>query len=101
MKQGLQGTHNELSDETAMAILQKMAKQRRDSADIYLSQNRPDLAETSGSIKHYSGILPKQMARKSGKVLKNFCDVGATSMKDMERNDGVATKQLPGKPTVV
>lgn len=94
------GAHNELSDETAMAILQKMAKQRRDSADIYLSQNRPDLAETElAQLKIIQEFLPEQMTPEEvEEVLKKIvADVGATSMKDMGKVMGIATKQLAGK----
>ena len=94
------GAHNELSDEAAMAILQKMAKQRRDSADIYLSQNRPDLAETElAQLKIIQEFLPEQMTSEELEVVlkKIIADVGATSMKDMGKVMGIATKQLAGK----
>ena len=94
------GAHNELSDEAAMAILQKMAKQRRDSADIYLSQNRSDLAETElAQLKIIQEFLPEQMTSEELEVVlkKIVADVGATSMKDMGKVMGIATKQLAGK----
>ncbi|NMB49639.1 MAG: GatB/YqeY domain-containing protein [Bacteroidales bacterium] len=94
------GAHNELSDEAAMAILQKMAKQRRDSADIYLSQNRSDLAETElAQLNIIQEFLPEQMTSEELEVVlkKIIADVGATSMKDMGKVMGIATKQLAGK----
>ncbi len=94
------GANNELSDETALVILQKMAKQRRDSADIYLSQNRPDLAEIElAQLNVIQEFLPRQMTpdELEEAVKKIIADVGATSMKDMGKVMGVATKQLAGK----
>ena len=94
------GAHNELSDEAAMAILQKMAKQRRDSADVYLSQNRSDLAETElAQLNIIQEFLPEQMTSEELEVVlkKIIADVGATSMKDMGKVMGIATKQLAGK----
>ncbi|MDR1610422.1 MAG: GatB/YqeY domain-containing protein, partial [Candidatus Symbiothrix sp.] len=94
------GADGELSDETAVKILQKMIKQRKDSAAIYQEQNRPELAEKelaeSGVIEEY---LPKQM---SPEELENalreiIAQVGATSAKDMGKVMGVATKALAGK----
>jgi len=94
------GANNELSDETALAILQKMAKQRKDSADIYLSQNRSDLAETElAQLNVIQEFLPRQMSPEELEeaVKKIIAAVGATSMKDMGKVMGVATKQLAGK----
>jgi uncharacterized protein YqeY len=94
------GANNELSDETALAILQKMAKQRRDSADIYLSQNRSDLAEIElAQLNVIQEFLPRQMSpdELEEEVKKIIADIGATSMKDMGKVMGVATKQLAGK----
>jgi uncharacterized protein YqeY len=94
------GAHNELSNETAVVILQKMAKQRRDSADIYLSQNRDDLAETElAQLNVIQEFLPSQMSPEEleEEVKKIIAEMGATSMKDMGKVMGVATKQLAGK----
>ncbi|MDD2225820.1 MAG: GatB/YqeY domain-containing protein, partial [Dysgonamonadaceae bacterium] len=78
----------------------KMAKQRRDSADIYLSQNRDDLAETElAQLNVIQEFLPPQMSPKEleEEVKKIIAEMGATSMKDMGKVMGVATKQLAGK----
>ena len=73
------GAHNELSNETAVVILQKMAKQRRDSADIYLSQNRDDLAETElaqlNVIQEF--CLHKCLRKNWKRKLKNYCRNGS------------------------
>jgi len=56
------GAAHELSEETAVAILQKMVKQRKDSADIYTAQNRPDLAEAEiEQMKVIQEFLPAQL----------------------------------------
>jgi len=94
------GANGDLSDETAVKILQKMVKQRKDSATIYQEQNRPELAEKelaeSAVIEEY---LPKQMSPEElEKAVKEIIvQVGATSAKDMGKVMGVATKQLAGK----
>jgi uncharacterized protein YqeY len=94
------GANDELSDETAIAILQKMVKQRKDSADIYTSQGRPDLAEDEiAQIKVIQDFLPSQLSAEEleAAVKKIIAEVGATSMKDMGKVMGVATKELAGK----
>ena len=94
------GANDELSDETAIAILQKMVKQRKDSADIYTAQGRPDLAEDEiAQIKVIQDFLPSQLTAEEleAAVKKIVAEVGATSMKDMGKVMGVATKQLAGK----
>jgi uncharacterized protein YqeY len=94
------GADGELNDETAVKILQKMVKQRKDSAAIYQEQNRPDLAEKelaeSSVIMEY---LPKQMSPEELEkaVREIIAQVGATSAKDMGKVMGIATKMLAGK----
>jgi len=94
------GANDELSDETAIAILQKMVKQRKDSADIYTAQGRPDLAEDEiAQIKVIQDFLPSQLTAEEleAAVKKIVAEVGATSMKDMGKVMGVAIKELAGK----
>ena len=94
------GASDELSDETAIAILQKMVKQRKESAQIYVEQNRAELAEKeleeSEIIARY---LPKQLSDEelTAIIQSIITQVGATSAKDMGKVMGVATKQLTGK----
>jgi len=89
-----------LSEDAEMRLLQKLVKQRRESAEIYRSQNRTDLAETeefqSSVIENY---LPKQLdADEVRKILASVIEsTGAQSMKDMGRVMGEANKQLAGK----
>lgn len=89
----------ELTDEAAIAVIQKMAKQRRDSAEIYTSQGRPDLAEKEQEeLTVIESYLPKQLtAEELETELKAIItQVGATSPADMGKVMGVATKQLAG-----
>jgi len=94
------GANDELSDQTAIAILQKMVKQRKDSADIYTAQGRLDLAEDEiAQIKVIQDFLPSQLTAEEleAAVKKIVAEIGATSMKDMGKVMGVATKELAGK----
>lgn len=94
------GANGELSDEVAMKILAKMVKQRKESAQIYTEQNRPDLAEPelaeAAVIETY---LPKQMTEEElTEALKAIiAQVGATTPQEMGKVMGVATKQLAGR----
>ena len=93
------GTHD-LSTDQEMKILQKMVKQRRESAEIYKTQNREELYQNeiqeAAIIEEY---LPKQMSEDElVVVLKGIIQrVGATSPKDMGKVMGTASKELAGK----
>lgn len=92
------GTEMTEADETKM--LQKMAKQRRDSLDIFVQQNREDLAaKEREELAIIERFLPAQMsAEELQKVVKEIiAQVGASSPADMGKVMGVATKQLAGK----
>jgi uncharacterized protein YqeY len=93
------GSH-EMTPDQEMKILQKMVKQRRESAEIFKSQNRTELYENE--IKEASIIeeyLPKQMSEAElVPLLKAIIQrVGATSPKDMGKVMGAASKELAGK----
>ena len=94
------GADGELTDDMAMKILAKMVKQRKESAQIYTEQNRPDLAEQelaeAAVIETY---LPKQMTEEElTEALKAIiAQVGATTPQEMGKVMGVATKQLAGR----
>lgn len=93
------GSDGELADDVAVKILQKMVKQRKDSADIYTSQERPELAEKElaeiAVLEHY---LPKQLSQQEleDKLKEIIAAVGATGAADMGKVMGAATKQLAG-----
>ena len=90
------GSDGDLPDETAMKILVKMVEQRKDSAQIYIEQNRPELAEGElAEAKIIEEYLPQQMTEEELETALKaiIAESGATSAKVM----GIATKQLAGK----
>ena len=90
----------ELSDEEVIKIIGKLAKQGTDSANIYTQQNRPDLAaEESAQVAVLQEYLPKQMTPEelTAAVREIITEVGATSMKEMGKVMGVASKRLAGQ----
>ncbi len=94
------GAGDELSDETAIKILQKMVKQRKESAAIFTEQGRPELAE--GELAEAAVIekyLPAQMTDEelTAAIKEIIAEVGATSAKEMGKVMGVASKKLAGK----
>ncbi len=94
------GSDGDLPDETAMKILVKMVKQRKDSAQIYIEQNRPELAEGElAEAKIIEEYLPQQMTEEELETALKaiIAEIGATSAKDMGKVMGIATKQLAGK----
>lgn len=93
------GANDTLADADALKILQKLAKQGKDSADIYLQQNRQDLADAElAQVKVIESYLPKQLnAEELEAALKEIiAEVGATDAKDMGKVMGVASKKLTG-----
>lgn len=94
------GADGELSDETATRIMTKMVKQRRETAEIYASQNRPELAENelaeAAVIEEY---LPKQLTDEelTAELKKIIAETGATSQREMGKVMGVASKALAGR----
>ena len=94
------GASDELSDETATAILQKMVKQRKDSAEIYTAQGRADLASDElAQLRVIQEFLPQQLSPEEleSTVKSIISETGAQSMKEMGKVMGVATRQLAGK----
>ena len=93
------GANDTLADADALKILQKLAKQGKDSADIYLQQNREDLADAElAQVKVIESYLPKQLnAEELEAALKEIiAEVGAADAKDMGKVMGVASKKLAG-----
>lgn len=94
------GGDGDLTDEAAVKIIQKMIKQRKDSAGIYTEQNRPELAEKElAEVVALETYLPKQMTPEEleSEIKSIISEVGATSAKDMGKVMGVASKKLAGK----
>lgn len=89
-----------LTEDEELIIIQKLVKQRNESAEIYKSQNRNDLYEKEIlEAQVISGYLPKQLNEEElTKVLLNIIQsVGALGIRDMGKVMGVATKELAGK----
>ncbi len=94
------GSSDEISNEDELKILQKLVKQRKDSADIYQNQDRMDLAQPElDEIKIIEKFLPEALSEKEIEevVKKVINDAGADGMKDMGKVMGIVTKTLMGK----
>ncbi|MBS1916379.1 MAG: GatB/YqeY domain-containing protein [Bacteroidetes bacterium] len=95
-----EGAGGEIKPEEEIKLLQKLIKQRKDSLEIYQQQNRSDLAEKEqDEINVIEKFLPKQMGPEElkGILEKIVAETGASSMADIGKVMGVATKQLAGK----
>ena len=94
------GANDTLDDATALKIIAKLAKQGRDTAALYVEQNRPDLAEEEAAqaavVEEY---LPKALTPEEleAEVKAIIAEVGATSAKEMGKVMGVASKKLAGR----
>jgi len=94
------GSDGHLPEDVAVKIIQKMIKQRKESAQIYIEQNRPELAENElAEATVLEKYLPTQMtdAELELAVAAIIAQVGATGPQDMGKVMGVASKQLAGK----
>lgn len=94
------GAKGEIDEATELKLLQKLVKQRRESAEIYSKENRQDLADVElNQAKVIEQFLPKQLDDEELKVVleKIIAEVGATSKKDMGKIMGAASKQLAGQ----
>lgn len=90
----------EVSEEQEIAILQRMVKQRKDSYEQFSAQGRTDLAEVeTAQIKVIEEYLPKQLTDEElEEVIKNYiAETGASSIKEMGKVIGLASKNLAGK----
>ena len=91
---------SEISDDIALKIIIKLVKQRKDSAQIYKEQNRPDLeSDELKQLKYLEFYLPEQLSNDEIEAIINkiIVDNNASSMKDMGRVMGLASKVLGGK----
>lgn len=94
------GANGEINADTEIKLLQKLVKSRKDSLEIYQTQNRPDLAaKESEEIAVIEKFLPQQMsAEELEAALKAIiAETGAAGAKDMGKVMGIASKQLAGK----
>jgi len=93
-------SNGEIGEAEEIKILQKLVKQRKESADIYANQKRPELANIELSqAKIIESFLPKQIdADELEKIIiKIINETGAEGMKDMGKVMGIASNQLSGK----
>lgn len=95
-----EGKTGELSADDDMKVLTKAVKQRKDSADIYRQQNRPDLlAVEEAEIAVIEQYLPKQLSEDElkSKLQAIMTRVGASAPSDLGKVMGVASKELAGQ----
>ena len=94
------GAGDKLADPDAMKLLQKLAKQGRDSAALYAGQGRQDLADAEmAQVEVIEGYLPQPLTAGEidAAVKEIIAQTGAQTIKDMGRVMGVASKQLAGR----
>ena len=94
------GKGSEILQSEEIKTLQKLVKQRKESAEIYISQNRSDLAELEiNQSKIIESFLPEQISEEELRIIiMNIIDKNdASGIKDMGKVMGIATKELNGK----
>lgn len=94
------GASESVSEEAEIKVLQKLSKQRKESADIYKTQNREDLYKIEiEELEVIEEFLPKQLSREEivAYITEVISRVGASSVKDMGKVMGTANKELAGK----
>jgi uncharacterized protein YqeY len=94
------GAEEGISEEMEIKVLQKLVKQRKESADIYQAQNRPDLYQIENEeLQVIETYLPQQMDRVAitTHIKDAIARTGAVSMKDMGKVMGIVNKELSGK----
>lgn len=94
------GSGEALNEEKEIKLLQKLVKQRQDSLDIYVKQNREDLAAVEREeIEVIQRYLPEQLSEEKLKEIISdiISKTGASGMKDMGKVMGLASQELSGK----
>lgn len=94
------GANDTLEDADALKIIQKLAKQGKESAQTYIDAGRQDLADAElAQVSVIERYLPEQLSEAEiEKIVKTIIDqTGAACMKDMGKVMGMANKQLAGK----
>lgn len=94
------GANGAVSEEGELKLLQRMAKQRKDSLEVFTTQGRADLAQKEQEeLDIIEQFLPKQLGTDELKVVleKIIAELGAAGPQDMGKVMGVATKQLAGQ----
>ena len=94
-----EGGNGEVTDQDVVKIIQKLVKQRKESAQQYVDAGRPELAENElAEVSEMEVYLPKQLseAEVEAELVKIIAEVGASQPSDMGKVMGVATKRLAG-----
>lgn len=94
------GANDTLEDSDALKMIQKLAKQGKESAQTYIDAGRQDLADAElAQVSVIERYLPEQLSEAEiEKIVKTIIEqTGAASMKDMGKVMGMANKQLAGK----
>ena len=94
------GVQEELTEEQEIKIIQKQVKQRKDSAAIFIEQNRNDLAEPElAELAVLEQFLPASLSEEKIEevVIATIAKTGASGMKDMGKVMGMVSKELAGK----
>ena len=94
------GANDTLTDADALKIISKLAKQGKETATTYTQAGRQDLADAElAQVEVLESYLPKQLSQEEieAEVKKIIAEIGATSMKEMGKVMGTASKQLAGK----
>tara|TARA_A100000164_G_scaffold235458_1_gene209117 strand:+ start:205 stop:657 length:453 start_codon:yes stop_codon:yes gene_type:complete len=94
------GMGNEINEQESIKLLQRLVKQRKDSASIFMKQGRSDLAEPEeAQAEIISSFLPKQLSEgEVDEIVTNIIlQTGAQGMNDMGKVMGIATKKIGGK----
>ena len=94
------GANDSLADADALKSISKLAKQGKETATTYTQAGRQDLADAElAQVEVLESYLPKQLSQEEieAEVKKIIAEVGATSMKEMGKVMGTASKQLAGK----
>ena len=100
LEQTAAGGSDTLSDEQEIKLVQKLVKQRKDSAQIFREQNRPDLAEPEeAQAQVIAQFLPEQLSEEEiTAIIQSIIEkTGASEMKDMGKVMGMASKEMAGK----
>lgn len=99
-KTGKDTSSGEIPEEVELQLLQKLVKQRKESTQIYLSQNRHDLADDEiFQAEIIESFLPKQVSvEEISEIIKSIiASCGASGIKDMGKVMGLATKEIAGR----
>jgi len=94
------GSKKEISEDEELKLLQKLVKQRKDSAAIYKEQGREDLAKDEmDQVEVIEGFLPEQLSEEKieAEVDAIIAETGASGMQDMGKVMGIASQKLAGK----